>query len=179
MTTRCMVLLAGLALGACSVGEVSLGDDTGGDDVQTGCVDRVTPIAAHTHTQVGLGTAAGQGCVAGGCHLAAAPGVNAPPYYAGGTVYKADKTTPQGGVTVRITAMTGGKQHTAVTDAAGNFYFPATVEDLKPALTSATACPGEAPMISRIVNNADANCNSAACHLQPGGVYGAIKLTAD
>jgi hypothetical protein len=153
--------------------------DASVDSQQTGCVNREpSPVAAHVHTQAGLGTAAGQGCVAAGCH-GIPQGAGAPAFFSAGTVYKPDKTSPQAGVTVRLAPMAGGTTLTSVTDTAGNFYFSSAVTNPMPALASATACPGDAPMQQRIANAPDANCNSASCHQQPGGAYGAIKLLAN
>jgi hypothetical protein len=179
--TRHMVLLSALFVGACTVGEVPLpGSGTDGgpkmDSGPTACVNREpSPAPAHTHTAAGLGTAAGQGCVAVGCHGTPA-GAGAPPFFSAGTVYKPDKTTPQAGVTVRLMPEAGGNGLTSVTDTAGNFYFPSTAPNPMPALTSATACPTTASMQQHLTTVQDANCNSASCHQQPGGAYGGMKM---
>jgi hypothetical protein len=173
--------MSALFLGACTVGEVPLGGgDGGGADAMTGCVNRsATPPAPHTHLDGVTGTGAGKGCVSAACHLAGLTGTNAPAFFAGGTVYKPDKTTGQAGATVRLNPMAGGAGLTAITDTAGNFYWPMGVANPMPATTSATACPADVPMIQQISNATDANCNSASCHQQPGGVRGGITFMGD
>jgi hypothetical protein len=158
---RIAVLVLGQLAAACSVGE--FGRDGG---TSTGCVDRITPPStAHVHTDDNT-THAGRGCVAAACHLAAAPGIAAPAYQFGGTVYKPDGTTPNPGVTVRIRGQSG-MVVTGVTDDAGNFSIPeGALPDPFPASVTATACPTVASMVATL-SQGGGDCNSAACH---GGV---------
>lgn len=173
------VLLASAT--ACSVGEVPLaggggpdgGGSGGGDASAALCPPRVaTPTQAHQHTATvpNPPTAAGADCRA--CHN----GTTASLFHAAGTVYKPDKVTPQAGVTVRI-FQSGGATVSAVTDSAGNFKFEGTIAF--PATTDACTDANTALMVSPLNGPSEGSCNSGGCHQEPGGAYGAIKLTAD
>lgn len=180
--TRSKVLLPGLLLAACSVGEYGQtmqgtdGNNMGGDDRDL-CVNRAaTPAPAHDHTAAGAnpaGPRAGLGCMAvGGCH-GAQPGSTQ--FTIAGTAYKEQTaaTTPAAGATVRL-FMPGTKKSlaTTVTDAAGNFYlsvpitFPAS--GLETDITDCSSTPNIQPMIAPIRMN-EGNCASSdSCHVVPG-----------
>src|SRR4051794_32517408 len=84
---RHLVLLAVL-VGAC-----------GGDDDD--CVDRSSADPGYMHKD-GQGTYAGQSCLESNCHLDGHLGAQAPAFAVGGTVFQADRTTPQAGASVRF-----------------------------------------------------------------------------
>lgn len=185
LMSRFAVVLLLASATACSVGEVPLaggGDDTPGIDSGSGsnalCPPRqATPTAAHQHSAASNvpadnPTAKGLACMT--CHIA---GGTSTPFTAAGTVFKPDKVTPQPGVTVRVFPSGGGAAITAVTDSDGNFRFEGTIAF--PASTDACADTATALMVSPLNGPTEGNCNSAGCHQEPGGAYGAIKLTAD
>jgi hypothetical protein len=160
LTMRFAVPVLGVFLAACSVGEFG----TDGGAANNVCAERVTPpLVAHIHLEGG-GTNAGMGCVVAACHLAAAPGLNAPGYQFGGTVYKPGiERIPSAGVTVRIKGK-DGMIVAAVTDDAGNFYIPAgALADPFPAAAVATACPTMNSMVATL-SQGGGNCNSGDCH---------------
>lgn len=155
------VLFLGLLLTACSVGEVGGADDTA-------CVDRIVPPGGqHNHLADGQ-THAGMNCIVAACHLANNPGVNAPGYQFAGTVYAAGTTNPSAGLTIQIKS--GPMTLTGVSDAAGNFSFPAaSLPGTFMATVAITACPTVMPMTTQLVSGtAGANsCN--LCHAASGG----------
>ena len=174
-TMRTAVLLSGLFVVACSVGEVptdKAGPDGGGG--ANGCVERLTPPAsAHLHT-AGGGTNARIGCVEASCHLASSPGAGAPPFLFAGTVVKPGGTTASAGAIVRITAPSGTPIQ-AYTDTAGNFSILAgALPSPFPATATVTACPtAPTPMAAQLVQG-NGDCNGGgACH---GGAQGPITL---
>lgn len=177
---RTALLLSSLFVAACTVGEPPKGASgtdagTAGGDGATGngCVDRLAlPDPAHVHL-AGGGTNAGQGCVVAGCHLASAPGTNAPGYQFAGTIYKPGGTTPNAGVTVTVKSMTTNMTTAAITDDAGNFSISAgSLMMAFPATVNASACPTLTPMVSQL-SQGGGNCTSAACH---GGTTAAVTL---
>jgi hypothetical protein len=169
---RSTVLLLALATG-CSVGEVNLNGGGGGDGGGGGggdgggsaaiCVDRGQVGVAHVHA-AGGGTNAGQDCMAAGCHNAGGPGGT---FTAAGTVYKADKVTPNPGAAIRI--MSGGQTYTAFADDAGTFRFTQAIT--YPATTDVSACPDAVPMLGQLRAGQGA-CSLAGCHI--AGAQGQI-----
>jgi hypothetical protein len=168
---RTAVLISSLLATACTVGELGTGD---GGSTSNACVERITPPSvAHKHKDDGTAHAK-RGCVAAACHLAAAPGIDAPAYQFGGTVFKADGITPSAGVTVHVKSKSG-MVATGVTDDAGNFNIPAdSLPDPFPATVTATACPTLSPMVAPLAAGGG-DCNSGSCH---GGAT-AVIMVAD
>jgi hypothetical protein len=183
--TRTALLLSGLFVAACSVGEVpnGMGGGDGGATPGEGgitanaCLDRITPPnPAHSHTAGGTSNA-GQNCMLAGCHL---PNNGAgPPYQFAGTVHIAGTTNPSAGATIRIKSGSGAPI-TAITDADGNFSFPAgSISGAFTATTDATACPTVTPMVTQMIggNGVGAGANSCnSCHAQTGGTTTPITL---
>jgi hypothetical protein len=168
---RTVLGLSGLLAMSCSVGEVP----TNGDGGATACADRITPASpGHTH-KAGGGANTGMNCVSSGCHRPGAVGTDAPPYQFGGSVYAVGTQNPSAGATVRIRF--GTKLVVAVTDAAGNFSFPAgSLTGTFNALVDVSACPGGTSMVGGLVSGGDPtdnNCNG--CHA-PGGTTTPIAL---
>ena len=158
-------LFLSLLATACSVGEVG-GADTGGAN---GCVDRIVPPGGqHTHL-AGGGTNAGMNCIVAGCHLANNPGTGAPGYQFAGTVYVNGTTNPSTGLTVQIKS--GAMTLIGVTDAAGNFSFPAgSLPGNFMATAAITACPTVMPMTTQLIGGGGAGANSCnLCHAAAGG----------
>lgn len=168
--SRAVALIAVLA--GCDVGEVPIGGTgtDGGSNINA-CADRGTIGTAYQHGG-GAGTRAGQGCIAVACHLAGQTGAGAGAFTAAGTVYKLDKTTPNGGAVIRVKS--GGTALTAVADDAGNFVIRGTFTF--PATTEATACPDTSPMAGPLTTGGG-NCNGGACHAL-GSTQGPIKFQA-
>jgi hypothetical protein len=182
---RSTVLLLAL-LCACTVGEVPGGDGGNKGDAGAGlsvCVARVaSPPAPHNHSTAPLGPRARSSCMdATTCHGSGGAGGQ---FAMAGTVYQETAAaTALGGVTVRI-FKSGDKMATAtaVTDTAGNFYFPAGMLTAFPYQTDVTSCDlstsvkGIRPMVGPI-GNPESNCNtSGSCHGE-AGTQGAIYLS--
>lgn len=172
---RIVLLLTSLLFAACTLGEVGTSNNTGADGGGSGsntanaCVNRITPPdAAHIHT-VGGTSNAGQNCLQAGCHLNNNLGAGAPGYQFAGTVYIAGTTNPSAGATVRIKV--GTNVMAAITDADGNFSFPAgSLQGNFTATTDATACPTVTPMIGPLVGGGGAGANSCnLCHTKAAG----------
>jgi hypothetical protein len=182
-----IVLLTSLLLAACSVGEVGTvnnnapdgGNGSGdGGGSGNGCVDRITPAGdAHEHGGTGGPTHAGENCIQSLCHLNSNLGPNAPGYQFAGTLYVAGTTNPQAGATVRIKPATGAALAT-VTDAAGNFHFPAgSLSGTFSAATDVTACPTVTSMVAQLVSGGGAGANSCnSCHAKTGGTTTPITM---
>ncbi|MDX2094144.1 MAG: hypothetical protein SFX73_40310 [Kofleriaceae bacterium] len=170
---RSTILLLALVTG-CSVGEVALnggGPDGGGGGGGDGgglaaaCVNRGQIGLAHQHA--GGGTNAGTNCMDGvACHAAGGAGGT---FTAAGTLYKADKVTPDPGAAVRI--FSGGQTYTAFADDAGNFRFTQAIT--YPATTDASACPDAIPMLTQL-RAGDGACARAGCHV--AGAQGVVYL---
>jgi hypothetical protein len=172
---RVFMLRAGVVLftiAGCDVGEVPLGGGGADADNVALCADRQAVNPAYKHIGA-LDTKAGQGCVAVGCHLPGQTGAGAPSFTAAGTIYKADKVTPNAGALVRIKS--GGNVLKAVADDAGNFSFQLAIT--YPATTEGTACPDLTPMVGQITTGpgVGGNCNSSGCH-GAGSTQGPIKF---
>lgn len=175
--TRILALLT-VILGACTVGEVPpVGggdDDGGGTDVTTVCAQRnATPATAYSHTTAPTGPRAGQGCIAGGCHLTGQTGTGAGAFTSAGTVYTdINGTAPATGVTVHLYKDTASLAN-AVTDNAGNFVIRTPLAGF-PYKTLVSGCGPATPndikkMGGTIAAAAQANCNGGAgCHGVPG-----------
>jgi len=170
-TMRSTFLLLTLVAG-CSVGEVDIGgggggggvDAPGGGSASLACANRGTGGIAHIHADGG-GTNAGQNCMDGvACHAAGGLGGA---FTAAGTVYKADRTTPNPGAIVRI--RTGGQTLTAIADNAGTFRFAQAIT--YPAETDVTACPNQVPMVTPL-GAGDGACSRLGCHV--AGAQGQI-----
>lgn len=195
---RTALLLSGLLVAACTVGELPKtggiggtgGNETPGVDAGSnpgtdasgahanGCVDRIVPAGdAHQHGGTGGPTHAGEGCVVGGCHLASNLGAGAPGFQFAGTVYKPDGTTPSTGVTIQVKSA-AGKIAVGVSDSAGNFSIPAgTLQAAFPATTNVTVCPNVTPMVSQLVQAGTVpgnNCNG--CHVTGGSAGSRITI---
>jgi hypothetical protein len=123
------------------VGKIS---ETDGADAAPGgavCVDRLADpqLEPHQHDG-GLGTHAGENCVSAACH---GEGGTGPRFQFAGTVYKADRITPNAGVTVRVAGMGGMPP---ISDSAGNFSSTSPITF--PTMTDVTACPTVTPMLT-------------------------------
>ena len=175
-----IVVIFTLCLAACDVGELpgATGDANGGsgDAAGNGCVPVVTAAAdiPDGHHNPGMGCMS-----AAGCHnQALGLGTNAPAYSYGGTLYKADKTTPYPGATIVVEL--GGAAKKVVTANNGNFWMVPGVPGLDPptntmtAKTSASGCPNVAPMAT-LLTQGSGDCNKSGCHT-PGVGTGAIFL---
>ena len=169
-----IVVIFSLCLAACDVGELpGVGGDGGGsgDGGGNGCIEvSATPPDGHHNP--------GMGCMsAAGCHNdALGLGTAAPAYTYGGTLYKADKTTPYAGATVVVTLGSALKKVTAADN--GNFWLvpglgldPPTAANR--AATKATACPSTPNLMSGTLGAGDGDCNKSGCHT-PGTGQGAI-----
>lgn len=165
---RSALLVSSLFVVACSVGEVVGNTSDGGSDgsgMGSACLDRIMPAGeAHVHSAAaGGGTNAGMGCVISGCHLASAPGTDAPGFQFAGTLYKPGGTTPNAGAVIRVKS-SAGMEVKGYTDSAGNFSISAGVlMNPFPATTNATACPTTTPMVGSLTTGGG-NCNAAGCH---------------
>lgn len=181
---RTALLLSSLFAAACTVGELPKNNggttDAGNGSnmidaaAGNGCSDRdPAPAAAYVHSAgAGGGTHAGDACMP--CH---AQGGTGPQFQIAGTVYKADGTTANAGVWVRLKPAAGGTGGAAITDTAGNFRLSAgTVPMAFPALTETSVCPTVTPMSGQLAANGGGNCNASGCHLR-GGAQGVIKLS--
>lgn len=150
-------LLVGLALLGC------------GSDDDPNCVDVGSAIAAYQHED-GEGSHAGRACIESGCHLASDLGPNAPAYHAAGTVYKADKVTPAGGITVRFLPLDNtATATTAITDDEGNFFVLASLPTPFPSIPEVTGCPDVNTMIEGALDPSYGNCAVGGCHSQGAG----------
>jgi hypothetical protein len=174
---RAAVLLSCLFAAACSVGEVGTsnnGTDAGGAN---GCLPRLTPAGeAHTHNppaDVNNPTNAGLNCVKSGCHLKASPGVGAPPYQYGGTVYKTGGTVPSVGAAIVLKG--GGKTVTVYSDTGGNFGVPDDGSLPNPFTGNVTVsgCPTISTMTGTI---AQSSCGGVSCHTETNPAGGKIIL---
>ena len=159
-----------IALGACDVGVYGATDGGGGggggggsDTGGSNCVPLVSPPAAmHTHAAGGTSNA-GMSCLGAGCHGPTTPGTTQSAF--AGTIYS-DNTgaTPLTGATISVAE--GGSTVTAVSDAAGNFYYQTTPTLTYPAMTSVTSCPSALAMATSITMTSPAttgvDCNG--CH---------------
>jgi hypothetical protein len=155
--------MSSLFVAACSVGEVS-GNASDGGEMGSACVDRIAPAGeAHVHT-AGGGTNAGMACVVSGCHLASAPGTDAPGFQFAGTLYKPGGTMPNAGAIIRVKS-SAGMEVKGYADSAGNFSISSgTLMNPFPATTNATACPTSTPMVGSLTTGGG-NCNNAVgCH---------------
>jgi hypothetical protein len=166
------VLILGLVLAACDVGDATNGK-TGGmvdsgvkmDSMGSGGGVDAAPVQAHTHTtpvNAGNPSNAGQGCLNANCHGAVTPA--GPMFAFAGTVY-----TAQGGSTGAVAIAVHAGTLSAVTDTGGNFYAysPPTLTLL--CMADATTMTMTAPL-----STGGGNCNSSGCHQQPGGTQGGI-----
>jgi len=196
---RTALLLSGLFVAACTVGDLPKtggtgGTGTGGNETPgvdagsppatdaggvqaNGCIARIVPPGdAHEHGGTGGPTHAGEGCVVAACHLASNPGPGAPGFQFAGTVYKPDGTTPSTGVTIQVKSP-AGKIAVGVSDSAGNFNIVAgTLPAAFPATTNVTACPTLQAMSGQLVQAGTVpgnNCNG--CHA-PGGTTSRITI---
>ena len=170
-----IVVILSLCLAACDVGELpgTGGDGGGSGDAGNGCVAlSATPPNGHHNP--------GMGCMsAAQCHnQALGLGTAAPAYSYGGTLYKADKTTPFAGATIIIKLGSAEKKVTVADN--GNFWMVPGVAGLDDptvamrAQTSATSCPNILPMTGTL-GAGDGNCAKSGCHT-PGVAQGAIYL---
>jgi hypothetical protein len=180
---RTALLLSSLFATACTVGELptnhsSPGVDAGGGTnpgtdggvAANGCITRLDlPYGEkHIHTTGSNTDNAGQNCVSSGCHMKAALGAGAPAFRYGGTLYKSDGTTVDGGAVIQLKDSTG-KTAMYYTDDGGNFNI--TDDDqMLAALTglsfnvSASACPNITLMSSSCpATNVD-GCGGTNCH---------------
>jgi hypothetical protein len=184
---RTALLLSSLFATACTVGELPTnhsnpGVDAGGTPgtdggaAANGCVTRLDLPYGEKHIHLvtaGTGTDnAGQNCVSSGCHLKGATGtvnaVTAPAFRYGGTLYKSDGTTVDGGAVIQLKDTTG-KTAMYYTDDGGNFNI--TDDDqMLAALTglsfnvSASACPNITLMSSVCPATNPDGCGGTACH---------------
>jgi hypothetical protein len=172
MVRIAVILLLGL--GACDVGELPGVGGVDGSISGSGCVNlSMTPPSGH-HNQ-------GMGCMsAAQCHnQALGLGVGAPAYSFGGTLFKADKTTPYAGATIVVKM--GNAEKKVVTADNGNFWLVPGVAGLDPptattrASTTATACPTLMPMTGTL-GAGDGNCAKTGCHAMGVG-QGVITLS--
>lgn len=186
-TTRLALLLSSLLASACTVGEIPApGSHSGSPDAGgpsgNGCVDRLTGPAEDKHIHDDGGTDnAGMDCTMAGCHRPGAAGTSgkgnkAPEYLFGGTVYKADQTTPDQGAVIIITDQ--GKTGMYYADTGGNFSV--TVGDtqlptqIKSAVVSTSACPNITHMAENVTppNLGCGDSSGGACHAKNGTAYG-------
>ena len=128
------------------------------------CVVRKTSVEPVHQHEDGGGSYAGVGCIESQCHLGGALGPQAPAYLAAGTIFKLDGITPQGGVTVRLTPLTGGTAATSITDDGGNFVIAANVPNPFPAIPEVTACPKVERMLEGAFDASYGNCHASGCH---------------
>ncbi|HEY0482269.1 MAG TPA: hypothetical protein VGD37_32335 [Kofleriaceae bacterium] len=172
---RIVLLLTSLLFAACTVGEVGTSnntqtdggtgiDGTGSGSNVNACANRVTPAdPAHLHTAGGTSNK-GLNCIVAGCHLNNNLGAGAPGYQFAGTVYAAGTTNPSAGATVRIKS--GTTVLTAISDADGNFHFPAaSLQGTFTATTDATACPTVTPMVTQLVGGGGGGAGANSCNL--------------
>lgn len=201
---RFALLLSSLLASACTVGAIpppgsgqsgGTGTDGGGGASANGCVDRLAPpfVDAHPHDDGGTDNA-GMDCTTAGCHLQGAAGTSgkgnkAPEYMFGGTVYKSDQVTPDGGAVVKITdqGMTG----MYYADSGGNFFVPvgdpALPTQIKSATVTASACPNISPMaefvtVSPGTGKTGCGDSGGGCHSKTGtstGTGGKIFIPHD
>lgn len=150
-----------------------------GSDGDENCADRGTPVPGYEHKD-GEGAHVGRPCVESGCHLLADLGPQAPAYAIAGTVFKSDQTTPQTGITVRLTPLASGVEPvTLQTDADGNFYLElTTATNPFPAIPEVSACPNTETMLEGALDPSYGNCNANGCHELGGGI-GPGSITLD
>ncbi len=170
-----------IALGACDVGVFGAtdggGGGGGGSDGGSNCAALVSPATPeHDHID-GTGTHANMACLASGCH-GTTPGAGGGFAFAGTIYTDSTGTTPLGGGTVTVTA--GSTTISAVSDAAGNFYYMTAATMPLPANTASTTCPTAAAMAVQIdmngagIGSTGGDCN--ACHTGTPTAVQTLKL---
>lgn len=153
-----------------------MGDGGGSGDGGSGngCVDVATQNIPQGHHNAGMGCMS-----AAGCHnQALGLGTGAPAYSIGGTLYKADKTTPFPGATIVVKI--GAAEKSVVAADNGNFWMVPGVAGIDPPTntdqgeTKASGCPDVIPMVGKLTAGGG-DCNKGGCHT-PGVGQGAIHL---
>lgn len=166
-----IVVIVALALAACDVGALPGATGDGGGSGSCATLSAMPPLGHHNP---------GMGCMSAAmCHnMALGLGPAAPAYAYGGTLFKADKTTPYAGATI-IVKLGSAEKRVVVADN-GNFWVTPGVAGLDPpslmtrAQTSASVCPDTLAMVGTL-GPGDGNCNKDGCHT-PGIGQGSIYL---
>lgn len=174
-----IVVIFSLCLAACDVGQLPGttpdGGGGSGDSMGSGngCIAvSATPPDGHHNP--------GMGCMsAAGCHnQALGLGTGAPAYSYGGTLFKADKTTPFAGATIVVKLGTAEKSVTVANN--GNFWLVPGVAGIDSPTnttqgeTKASGCPDVTPMVGKLTQGGG-DCNKSGCHT-PGTGQDSIHL---